>query len=171
MTNLTVLPARRENISSDDAISYALKVLKPEYQTVEKLREYALSQVKSMLVGRGLMARRPNQVEIAYIEGKLGYERGEIVDILKRKEKIPRGLIKPLWKELKIILEDLLPVNTDENQIERFAQAYESITGKEFSDINLFIRARKKIPGTDYLIRGTERMKLGVVIETLLDAL
>jgi len=171
MTNLTVVPARREGISSDNAIDYALKVLKPEYQTVEKLREYALAQVKSRLVGRGLIARRSNQEEIAYIEGKLDYERGEIVDILEGEKKIPKGLIKPLGKELKIILEDLLPVNTDEKQMERFAEAYENITGKRYSP-----KYVKGLSGAvndffDYVERTNKRMKLGVVIETLLDAL
>ena len=174
--NLAVVPARGEGISFDDAISYALKVLKPEYQTVEKLREYALNQVKSHLVARGLMARRPNEVEIAYIEGKLGYERGDITDILEGKEKIPKGLIKKLGKELGIVFEDLLPVDTDENQTERFVEAYESITGKRYDtryeerlDESLLSGAIKDFFG--YTERVNERMKLSVVIETLLDAL
>ena len=172
MTNLTVVPARREGISSDEALSYALRVLRPEYQTVEKLRAYALSQVKSRLSKKNLVGlKRLNQTGVAYLEGKLGYEKGEIVDILEGREKIPKGLIKPLGKELKIILEDLLPVNTDEKQMERFAEAYENITGKRYSP-----KYVKGLSGAvndffDYVERTNKRMKLGVVIETLLDAL
>ena len=173
MTNLTVVPARREGISSDEALSYALRVLRPEYQTVEKLRAYALSQVKSRLSKKNLVGlKRLNQTGVAYLEGKLGYEKGEIVDILEGREKIPKGLIKLLGKESGIVFEDLLPVNDDPNQREKlFVEAYENITGKRYIPSRVEGLSGAINNFFDYVERTNKRMKLGVVIETLLDAL
>ncbi len=152
MIRATVLPNPREGISHDEILRYSFSVLQPEYRTPEKLREYATLLLKSNIIDMNYSKDQLESIQ-SDIYPKI---EGDLYEMVYSIGRFPKGKLVKIASTFGIIAEDLLPYDKSPGKEERFALAYENITGKECSLDE---------------VCGPPKFAGGLVIEPLLDLL